>query len=89
MNTEVGLFWLQEALTAMVVLAGPVLAGALIIGLIVALFQAVTTIQEMTLAYVPKMLVVVVILFFMFGFMLEYATDFMARIFEFIATIND
>jgi flagellar biosynthesis protein FliQ len=89
MNTEVGLFWLQEALTAMVVLAGPILAGALIIGLVVALFQAVTTIQEMTLAYVPKMLVVVVMLFFLFGFMLEYATDFMERIFAFIATINE
>jgi len=89
MNSEVGLFWLQEALTAMVVLAGPILAGALIIGLIVALFQAVTTIQEMTLAYVPKMLVVVVMLFFLFGFMLEYATDFMERIFAFIATINE
>ena len=63
MNTETGLFWLQEALTAMVVLAGPILAGALIIGLVVALFQAVTTIQEMTLAYVPKMLVVVVMFF--------------------------
>lgn len=87
MNTEVGLYWLQEALTAIVVLAGPVLIGALIVGLMIAVFQAVTTIQEMTLTYIPKMVVVVVILFFMFGFMLEYAIDFTERILTFIPSI--
>lgn len=88
MNTEVGLYWLQEALTAAVVLAGPVLIGALIVGLLIAVFQAVTTIQEMTLTYVPKMVIVVVILFFFFGFMLEYAVDFTERVIEFIPTLN-
>jgi flagellar biosynthetic protein FliQ len=87
MNTEVGLYWLQEALTAIVILAGPVLTGALIVGLIIAVFQAVTTIQEMTLTYIPKMVVVIVILFFMFGFMLEYAIDFTERILKFIPSI--
>ncbi len=88
MNTEVGLYWLQEALTAIVVLSGPILLGALIVGLIIAVFQAVTTIQEMTLTYVPKMVIVVVILFFMFGFMLEYAIDFTERILKFIPSIT-
>ncbi|MEX0773140.1 MAG: flagellar biosynthetic protein FliQ [Balneolales bacterium] len=88
MNTEVGIYWVQEALKAMVVLSGPVLIGALIIGLAVALFQAVTTIQEMTLSYVPKMLVVAVILYFLFGFMLQYSIDFVQQIFSFIGTIN-
>lgn len=88
MNTEVGLYWLQEALTAAVVLAGPVLIGALIVGLLIAVFQAVTTIQEMTLTYVPKMVIAVVILFFMFGFMLEYAIDFMERVITFIPTVT-
>lgn len=88
MNTETGIFWLQEALKVMVVLAGPVLIGALVIGLVVAIFQAVTTIQEMTLAYVPKMIVVVIILFFTFGFMLQYAIDFTEQVFTFVGTIN-
>lgn len=87
MDTEVGLYWLQEALTAIVVLAGPILIGALVIGLLIAVFQAVTTIQEMTLTYVPKMVIVVIVLFFLFGFMLEYAVDFTERIFAFIPTI--
>jgi flagellar biosynthetic protein FliQ len=80
MNTEVGLYWLQQALEAIVVLAGPVLMGALIIGLLIAVFQAVTTIQEMTLTYIPKMIVVAIILFILFGFMLQYAVDFTQRI---------
>lgn len=87
MDTEVGLYWLQQALTAIVVLAGPILAGALIVGLLIAVFQAVTTIQEMTLTYVPKMVVVVIMLFFLFGFMLQYAIDFTERILTFIPSI--
>lgn len=89
MNIEVGLYWLQEALTTIVVLCGPVLTGALIVGLMIAVFQAVTTIQEMTLTYIPKMVVVVVILFFLFGFMLEYAVDFTERVIKFIPSITN
>lgn len=87
MNIETGIYWLQEMLTAVVVLSAPVLAGALIVGLSIAIFQAATSIQEMTLSYVPKMVVVVIILFFAFGFMLQFAIDFMQRIFDFIPQI--
>lgn len=87
MNTEIGLYWLQQALTAIVVLAGPILIGALFIGLCIAVFQAVTTIQEMTLTYIPKMIVVAIILFFLFGFMLQYAIDFTQRVILFIPNV--
>ena len=87
MNTETGIYWVQEALTTAVVLAGPVLVGALVIGLTIAIFQAATSIQEMTLSYVPKMVVVVIILFFLFGFMLQYAIGFVERVFDFIPQI--
>jgi len=89
MNIETGLYWLQEMLTAVVVLSAPVLVGALVVGLTIAIFQAATSIQEMTLSYIPKMVIVVVILFFMFGFMLQYAIDFMQRIFDFIPQISN
>lgn len=84
MNVETALYWIQEMLTAVVVLCGPVLTGALVVGLAVAIFQAATSIQEMTLSYIPKMVVVVIILFFTFGYMLQYAIGFMQRIFEMI-----
>lgn len=87
MNIDTGIYWLQEMLTAVVVLSAPVMIGALIIGLSVAIFQAATSIQEMTLSYIPKMIVVVVILFFTFGFMLQFAIDFTQRIFEFVPQI--
>lgn len=80
---------MQEMLTAVVVLSAPVLTGALIVGLSIAIFQAATSIQEMTLSYIPKMVVVVVILFFTFGIMLQYAIDFTQRIFEFIPQISN
>ncbi|MEX0944443.1 MAG: flagellar biosynthesis protein FliQ [Balneolaceae bacterium] len=88
MNLETAIYWLQEMLTAIVVLSAPVLTGALIVGLTIAIFQAATSIQEMTLSYVPKMIVVVMILFFTFSFMLQFAIDFMHRIFEFIPQIS-
>lgn len=84
MNVESALFWLQEMLTAVVTLSAPPLIGALVIGLGVAIFQAATSIQEMTLSYVPKMVVVAIILFLSFGFMLQYAISFTERIIEFI-----
>lgn len=89
MNVETSLYWLQEMLMAIVVLSAPVMVGALVVGLAVAIFQAATSIQEMTLSYIPKMVIVVVILFFTFGFMVQYAVDFMQRIFEFIPQITN
>ena len=87
MDTEVGVYWVQEALTTAVVLASPLLAGALVIGLVIAILQAATTIQEMTLSYVPKMAVVVALLFFLFGFMLEYAVGFAEQAIRYIPTL--
>ncbi|MTI86474.1 MAG: flagellar biosynthesis protein FliQ [Balneolaceae bacterium] len=87
MNIDTALYWLQEMLTAVFVLCSPAMVGALVVGLGVAIFQAATSIQEMTLSYIPKMVVVVAILFFAFGFMLQFAVDFMQRIFEFIPEI--
>lgn len=89
MNMDTAIYWLQEMITAIVVLAAPVLVGALVVGLTIAILQAATSIQEMTLSYIPKMVVVVVILFFTFGFMLQYAVDFMQRIFEFVPQISN
>lgn len=87
MNIDTGIYWLQEMLMAVVVLSAPVLIGALVVGLSIAIFQAATSIQEMTLSYVPKMVVVVIILFFLFGFMLQFAIDFTQRIFDFVPQI--
>ena len=53
----------------------PVLAIGLVVGLIVSIFQAATQIQEQTLAFIPKMFVVVVVLFAIMPWMLNVLID--------------
>ncbi|MDV7392630.1 flagellar biosynthetic protein FliQ [Arthrospira platensis SPKY1] len=88
MNQEVSVYWMQEMLSMVVYLAGPLLAATLIVGLIVSIFQAATTVQEMTLSYVPKMVVVILILYFFFNAMLQLMISFTQRIMEFIPSIS-
>lgn len=87
MGIETSLYWIQEMLQAVVVLTAPAMITALIVGLAVAIFQAATSIQEMTLSYIPKMAAVVLVLFFGFAFMLQFMIDFTVRIFEIIPEI--
>ena len=54
MNIETSLYWVQEMLQAVVILTSPAMLAALVLGLMVAVFQAATSIQEMTLSYIPK-----------------------------------
>jgi flagellar biosynthesis protein FliQ len=48
----------KNALTMTIMLAGPLMAAALIVGLVISIFQALTQIQEQTLTFVPKILAV-------------------------------
>ena len=61
----------REAIFTLVKVVTPVLLVALFIGLIVGIFQALTQIQEMTLAFVPKILGVFVNIILLFPFMLN------------------
>lgn len=61
----------REAIFTLVKVVTPVLLVALFIGLIVGIFQALTQIQEMTLAFVPKILGVFITIILLFPFMLN------------------
>ena len=65
--------------------AGPILAVALGIGLLVGLIQAATSIQEMTLSFVPKVFVVMISLALLAPYILSSLTDYFRFIFEEIA----
>jgi flagellar biosynthesis protein FliQ len=56
---------MNEMLWQCMVIAGPVLAAILIAGLLISILQATTQLQEMTLSYVPKMLVAGLLLIFL------------------------
>lgn len=70
-----------EAMRMAVLLSAPMLGGALLIGLLISIFQAVTQIQEQTLAIIPKMAAIVVIIAFLSSWLLSQASTYMSSIF--------
>jgi flagellar biosynthetic protein FliQ len=74
----------SEALFVVLKSAGPIMFSGLIVGLIVALFQALTSVQEMTLTFVPKIIVIflsiVVFLPFIMTTMIEFSQSLFDRI---------
>ncbi len=61
----------REAIFTLLKVVTPILLIALFVGLIIGIFQALTQIQEMTLAFVPKILCVFIMLIVLFPFMLN------------------
>ncbi|SEK22268.1 flagellar biosynthetic protein FliQ [Carnobacterium iners] len=78
---------IREAFTTMIVVAGPVLIIALVVGLLISILQATTQLQEQTLSFVPKILAVVVSLIVFGNFMLNALIGFTQKIFEMIAML--
>ena len=72
----------QETLKTTAMLAAPMLVGALVIGLIVSIFQAVTQINEATLTFIPKIVVVGVIMVIAGPWMLDILSRFTIELFE-------
>ena len=66
----------RDAIWVLIKVAGPVMMVGLLIGLVVSLVQSVTQIQEMTLTFVPKVLVILVSLLALLPFMLQTLTSF-------------
>ncbi len=66
----------REALFLIIKVSAPLLLISLVIGLIVSIFQTITSIQEQTLTFVPKILVVFIGMMLLGGWMLENLTGF-------------
>lgn len=72
----------REAFTTIIITAAPALLVSLILGLIVSIFQTVTSIQEQTLTFVPKILGVFLTLTLLGGWMLNKMVEFMTKLFN-------
>ena len=72
----------RDAILVALKLGAPVMLLALAIGLVVSLFQALTQIQEMTLTFVPKIVVLFISLLVLFPFMLGTLTTFTERLMD-------
>ena len=77
----------KDAIITILTAASPMLAAALLTGLIVAVFQATTQINEQTLAFVPKIVSVFAILIFFGSWILGVVNDFTIRLYENILRI--
>ncbi|WP_170386768.1 flagellar biosynthetic protein FliQ [Ruegeria atlantica] len=73
-----GLFYdiVRQSLWVAVITSVPILAVALVSGLIVGLFQALTSVQEMTLTFVPKLIAIVIVFWISMGFMTQTLVTF-------------
>ncbi|MEM6386066.1 MAG: flagellar biosynthetic protein FliQ [Pseudomonadota bacterium] len=67
---------LRQGLWVAVIMSTPILGVALIAGIVVGLFQALTSIQEMTLTFVPKMAAILIAFWMTMGFMTESLTEY-------------
>lgn len=77
MTTETVMDIAQEALWLIVTTAAPCLLVTLVVGLIVSIFQTVTSIHEQTLTFVPKILATFLMLLLIGGWMLDNLSTFM------------
>jgi flagellar biosynthetic protein FliQ len=76
MTPEFVVNFAQEAIKVTILVSMPMLVLGLIVGLAISIFQAVTQIQEMTLTFVPKILIVLVALLVFASWMLEQLINF-------------
>jgi len=88
MSSEFVISLAEKAVYTVLIISGPLLLLALVIGLIVSIFQATTQIQEQTLAFIPKIVAVLVGLIFfgpwMLSTLISYAQDIFGNLNRFV-----
>ena len=87
MDAQTALAIGREALSMLVSLSFPVVLAVLVVGLIVATFQALTQLQEPTLSFVPKLIAAVIVLVLIGPWMLSTLVDYIKRVIEAIPRI--
>lgn len=87
MNEDIVLRLGQEAMKTTAMLAAPLLLSTLVVGLAVSIFQALTQINEATLTFVPKMIVIALIVILAGPWMLDVMMAYTTELFESFATL--
>ena len=80
--------FLRIAFWQIIIAAGPLLAIALAVGLIIGIIQAATSINEMTLSFVPKLVIVMISFGLLSSFILTQLSDYFGFIFDQIVNIS-
>ena len=82
MNSQVAVDLLQRSLTLIITVGGPLLLTALIVGVAVSLVQAVTQVQEQSLTFIPKLLLVALVFLFTLPWMMRAMVSFTVALFR-------
>ena len=77
----------RQALIVTLLVSGPMLVAGLLIGLVVGVFQAVTQIHEMTLTFIPKILVMVLVFLALLPWMLLKLVEYSTSVFNLISNV--
>lgn len=87
MEADYALNLLDAMLWNCLVVAGPVLAATLVVGVVISVLQVATQMQEMTLSYVPKLLIAALLLIALGPWMIGRITDFARSLYLVIPTL--
>ncbi|MGE5470034.1 MAG: flagellar biosynthesis protein FliQ [Bacteroidota bacterium] len=72
----------RQAIEVTLIISAPMLLSALVVGLIISIFQAATQLNESTLQFVPKLVVMFMVLLLAGPWMIQYLVDYIQRLFE-------
>lgn len=87
MSIEVVTDVMRDALVRVLIVSAPVILVAMIVGLIISIFQATTQIQEQTLSFVPKLAAIFITLIIAGNFMINILLEFTRYIFRMISNL--
>lgn len=88
MTQDIILQVFRECLLLSIKLGGPLLLVSMAVGLVISILQAATQVHEQTLSFVPKLLVIAVMLLLMAPFMMNAMNDFFYEIFDIITKVS-
>jgi flagellar biosynthesis protein FliQ len=88
MTPELVIQLARRSFEAALLMSAPLLLFSLVVGLLISIFQAVTSINEATLAFAPKIVAVMVAMIIFFPWMMTYMSDFTREIYSFIAIMR-
>jgi flagellar biosynthetic protein FliQ len=87
MNLDVVISLLTDAFYTVLIILLPVLGAGLIVGILISIFQAATSIQEMTLTFVPKIIITAIVLILLLPFMAHKMIAFTKEVFDLMITM--
>ena len=87
MNSDTVIAIVRQALELAMLAAGPMLLASLVVGLLISIFQAATQINEMTLTFIPKLVVMFLVMVILGPWTLQLLVDYVVRLISSIPTL--